>query len=37
MLTVYVGRVGFLTLAFGLTRRQRVPRFHYPEEPIYVG
>jgi len=37
MVTVYVGRVGLLTLAFGLTRRQRVPRFHYPEEPIYVG
>ena len=37
MVTVYVGRVGLLTLAFGLTRRQRVPSFHYPEEPIYVG
>ncbi|MBI3975108.1 MAG: Trk family potassium uptake protein [Armatimonadetes bacterium] len=35
--TVYTGRVGLLTLAFGLTRRQRVPRFHYSEEPIYVG
>ncbi len=37
MLTVYTGRVGLLTLAFALTRRQTVPRFHYPEEPIYVG
>lgn len=37
MLTVYTGRVGLLTLAFGLTRRQRAPSFHYPEEPIYVG
>jgi trk system potassium uptake protein TrkH len=37
MATVYTGRVGLLTLAFGLTRRQRVPRFHYSEEPIYVG
>ncbi len=35
--TVYTGRVGLLTLAFGLTRRQRVPRFHYQEEAIYVG
>ena len=37
MVTVFTGRVGLLTLAFGLTRRQMVPRFHYPEEPIYVG
>jgi len=37
MVTVYTGRVGLLTLAFALTHRQRVPRFHYPEEPIYVG
>jgi trk system potassium uptake protein TrkH len=37
MMTVYTGRVGLLTLAFGLTRRQRALRFQYPEEPIYVG
>ncbi len=37
MVTVYTGRVGLLTLAFALTHRQVVPRFHYPEEPIYVG
>lgn len=37
IVTVYTGRVGLLTLAFGLTRRQRVPRFRYSEEPIYVG
>jgi trk system potassium uptake protein TrkH len=37
ILTVYTGRVGLLTLAFGLTRRQRRLPFRYPEEPIYVG
>ncbi len=37
IVTVYAGRVGLLTLAFALTRRQRKPRFSYPEEPIYVG
>jgi trk system potassium uptake protein TrkH len=37
MVTVYTGRAGLLTLAFALTRRQMVPRFRYPEEPIYVG
>ncbi|MGH2453740.1 MAG: TrkH family potassium uptake protein [bacterium] len=37
ILTVYTGRVGLLTLAFGLTRRQRPPRFHYLEQAIYVG
>ncbi|MDR7543269.1 MAG: TrkH family potassium uptake protein [Armatimonadota bacterium] len=37
MLTIFSGRVGLLTLAFGLTRRQRPPRIRYPEERLYVG
>jgi len=37
MVTVFTGRVGLLTLAFGLSRRQQVPHFRYPEEQIYVG
>jgi trk system potassium uptake protein TrkH len=37
MLTVYCGRVGLLTLAFGLTRRQQRPLIRYPEERLYVG
>jgi trk system potassium uptake protein TrkH len=37
MTTVFSGRVGLLTLAFGLTRRQRAPLIRYPEERLYVG
>jgi len=37
MVTVFTGRVGLLTLAFGLSRRQHAPHFRYPEEQIYVG
>jgi len=37
MLTIFSGRVGLLTLAFGLTRRQRPPHIRYPEERLYVG
>ncbi|MDR7417942.1 MAG: TrkH family potassium uptake protein [Armatimonadota bacterium] len=37
MATVFSGRVGLLTLAFGLTRRQRRPIIRYPEERLYVG
>jgi trk system potassium uptake protein TrkH len=37
ILTMYAGRVGLMTLAFGLTRRQRPPLVRYPEERIYIG
>jgi trk system potassium uptake protein TrkH len=37
MATIFSGRVGLLTLAFGLTRRHRVPIIRYPEERLYVG
>jgi trk system potassium uptake protein TrkH len=37
ILTIFSGRVGLLTLAFGLTRRHRVPVVRYPEERLFVG
>lgn len=37
MLTVFTGRVGLLTVAFALTRRQQPANFRYPEERIIVG
>ena len=37
IVTAYTGRVGLLTLAYGLTRRQVAPPFRYPEKAIYVG
>lgn len=37
MLTMFGGRVGLLTLAYGLTRRVRPPRIRYPEDRLYVG
>lgn len=37
MLTMFSGRLGLLTLAFGVTRRVRPPRIRYPEDRIYVG
>jgi trk system potassium uptake protein TrkH len=37
MVTVFTGRVGLLTMAFALTRRQRPADFRYPEERVYVG
>lgn len=37
MLTVFSGRVGLLTMAFALTRRQRPANYRYPEERILVG
>jgi trk system potassium uptake protein TrkH len=37
LLTMFGGRVGLLTLAFGVTRRLRPPRVRYPEDRIYVG
>ncbi|MDR7483901.1 MAG: potassium transporter TrkG [Armatimonadota bacterium] len=37
MVTVFSGRVGLLTLAFSLTRRERPPVVRYPEERLYVG
>ncbi len=37
ILTVFSGRVGLLTVAFGLTRRHRPSRVRYPEERLFVG
>jgi trk system potassium uptake protein TrkH len=37
IITMYAGRVGLMTLAFGLTRRRRPPLVRYPEERIYIG
>lgn len=37
MVTIFSGRVGLLTLAFSLTRRQRPPLVRYAEERFYVG
>ncbi len=37
MATVFVGRVGLLTGAFGLSRRQQPPKIRYPEERLFVG
>ncbi len=37
MLTIFAGRVGLLTMAFALTRRQQPANFRYPEERIIVG
>lgn len=35
--TMYVGRVGPLTLALAMWQRQGKARYHYPEEKIIVG
>lgn len=37
MVTIFTGRVGLLTVAFALTRRQEQVNIRYPEERIYVG
>lgn len=37
MLTIFSGRVGLLTLAFALTRRQQPANYRFPEERILVG
>lgn len=37
IVTIFTGRVGLLTVAFALTRRQQPANFRYPEERIYVG
>lgn len=37
MTTIFVGRVGLLTTAFALTRRQAPAQIRYPEERIMVG
>jgi trk system potassium uptake protein TrkH len=37
IVTIFTGRVGLLTLAFALTRRQKPPLVRYPEERLYVG
>ena len=37
MATMFSGRVGLLTIAFGLTRRERQARVRYPEERLYLG
>lgn len=35
--TIFAGRVGLLTMAFALTRRQQPANFRYPEERIMIG
>jgi trk system potassium uptake protein TrkH len=35
--TVFTGRIGLLTVAFALTRRQRPAEYRYLEERIFVG
>lgn len=37
MFTIFTGRVGLLTMAFALTRRQRPANFRFPEERIMIG
>ncbi|HEV8352859.1 MAG TPA: TrkH family potassium uptake protein [bacterium] len=37
MLTIFTGRVGLLTVAFALTRRQQAMNYRFPEERILVG
>jgi trk system potassium uptake protein TrkH len=37
MLTIFTGRVGLLTVAFALTKRQQAMNYRYPEERILVG
>lgn len=37
MVTIFVGRVGLLTVAFALTRRQQAMNYRYPEERILIG
>lgn len=37
LLTVFSGRVGLLTVAFGLTRRYRPSAIRCPEERLYIG
>jgi len=37
MITMFAGRVGLLTIAYGLTKQQRPLRVRYPEERVYLG
>jgi trk system potassium uptake protein TrkH len=37
MATMFSGRVGLLTIAYGLARQQRPARVRYPEERVYLG
>lgn len=37
IMTVFTGRVGMLTVAYALTRRQQPANYRYPEERILVG
>lgn len=37
MCTIFTGRVGLLTMAFALTRRQQPANYRYPEDRILVG
>ncbi|HEU5297910.1 MAG TPA: TrkH family potassium uptake protein [bacterium] len=37
MFTIFTGRVGTLTMAFALTRRQQPANVRYPEERIMIG
>jgi len=37
MFTIFTGRVGLLTMAFALSRRQQPANYRYPEERILIG
>ena len=37
ILTMYLGRLGPLTVAFAMARQKRKTLLHYPEEKINVG
>jgi trk system potassium uptake protein TrkH len=37
MVSVFVGRVGLLAMAFSLSRRQQPAKIRYPEERLFVG
>lgn len=37
IVTIFTGRVGLLTMAFALTRRQQPANVRYPEERILIG
>ncbi len=37
MATIFTGRVGLVTVAFALIRRQKPAKVRYPEEWVYIG
>jgi trk system potassium uptake protein len=37
MATMFIGRLGMLTFAVSMVRRQQPSTYHYPEEAIRIG